>query len=278
MHGAMAFYHECQRQQIKPILGLECDMVLDGQVIPLLLLAKNDAGYQSLLALSTYLNTQSKTIELEQLTPYTHECVVLTSGEHSVFEQYIINEDKVKIEQIISELNRNFRDFYVSIAMNDSGLFAIKNAFLKEICLNNGVKTTALSRIYYADQNDEESYRVLCAIDQGVTLNDKTLNVSSLRYFRTQTEMAELYEADDLKTTDEIAAKCDVRMAFEKASLPVFENKFNVSSEEYLRQLCLQGLKKRLDYQAIPSVYMERLRYELEVILKMQFADYFLIV
>ena len=46
MHGAMAFYHECMRQQIKPILGLECDVNLHDQIIPLLLLAKNDDGYR----------------------------------------------------------------------------------------------------------------------------------------------------------------------------------------------------------------------------------------
>ena len=278
MHGAMAFYHECMRQQIKPILGLECDVNLHDQIIPLLLLAKNDDGYRSLMALSTYLNTKSKIIAFDDLIDYTKDCVVLTAGEHSVFEQYLINEDKVRLEEIITEFNQHFRDFYVSIAMNDSGLFSIKNAYLKEICLNNGVKTTALSRIYYADREDEESYRVLCAIDQGVSLHDKTLNVSSLRYFRTQEEMAQLYDADDLAATDAIAASCDVRMAFPKASLPVYENKFHVSSEEYLRQLCMQGLKKRFGYQTIPDAYYNRLKYELDVILKMQFADYFLIV
>lgn len=278
MHGAMAFYHECMRQQIKPILGLECDVNLHDQIIPLLLLAKNDDGYRSLMALSTYLNTKSKIIAFDDLIDYTKDCVVLTAGEHSVFEQYLINEDKVRLEEIITEFNQHFRDFYVSIAMNDSGLFSIKNAYLKEICLNNGVKTTALSRIYYADREDEESYRVLCAIDQGVSLHDKTLNVSSLRYFRTQEEMAQLYDADDLAATDAIAASCDVRMAFPKASLPVYENKFHVSSEEYLRQLCMQGLKKRFGYQTIPDTYYNRLKYELDVILKMQFADYFLIV
>lgn len=278
MHGAMAFYHECMRQQIKPILGIECDVNLHDQIIPLILLAKNDDGYHALITLSTLLNTKTKIVDFDTFVDYTKNCVVLTAGEHSVFEQYVINEDKIRLEEVITEFNKHFRDFYVSIAMNDSGLFSIKNAYLKEICMNNGVKTTALSRIYYADRQDEESYRVLCAIDQGVTLNDKTLNVSSLRYFRTKEEMAQLYDADDLATTDVIASMCDVRMAFPKASLPVYENKFHVSSEEYLRQLCIQGLKKRFAYQNIPDEYYTRLKYELDVILKMQFADYFLIV
>lgn len=86
MHGAMAFYHECMRQQIKPILGLECDVNLHDQIIPLLLLAKNDDGYRSLMALSTYLNTKSKIIAFDDLIDYTKDCVVLTAGEHSVFE------------------------------------------------------------------------------------------------------------------------------------------------------------------------------------------------
>ena len=67
-------------------------------------------------------------------------------------------------------------------------------------------------------------------------------------------------------------------MQLPKAVLPKFQNKYGVSSEEFLRSLCQKGLQKRMQYQPISSVYQQRLDYELDVIIRMQYADYFLIV
>lgn len=278
MHGAMSFYHEAKKMGIKPIFGLECDVKLNEQLFTFLLLAKDDIGYKQCIKCSSYLNTVNKIIDFNEFVPYTSHCFVLTAGENGVLEEWLLKEERIQIEEILTTFKENFQDFYVSLAMNDSGLLNIKNAYLKDICLNNQIKTTALSRIYYPEVADEESYRVLCAISQGVTLKDKTLNVSRGRHFRSQEEMAALYDEDDLITTEEIAKQCNVTMEFEKASMPHFQNKFQVSSEEYLKQLCFQGLKKRLDYHEIPAHYIERLNYELNVIISMKFADYFLIV
>ena len=153
-----------------------------------------------------------------------------------------------------------------------------KNPVLKQVCKELDIPYTALSRIYFEREEDEESYKTLCAIDQGVSLHDKMLNYSPRRYFRTPQEMQLLYEDEELQMSDRIAALCQVEMQLPKAVLPKFQNKYGVSSEEFLRSLCQKGLQKRMQYQPISSVYQQRLDYELDVIIRMQYADYFLIV
>lgn len=280
MHGAMTFYHACKKADIKPIFGLEVDIYEEEDTFGFILLAKDDAGYLDLLKLSTFLNTgeHKKKLTVEELKGYTNHCVVFTNGDQNSMETLIIKEEKEMLQQKIHTWAELFPTFYISIARNDSGLLEKKNPVLKQICQDMGVKTVALSRIYFEDEADEESYQTLCAISQGVTLDDKSLNYSPKRFFRSQAEMARLYEKDDLDATDEISEMCHVKMEFEKALLPQFENRYGLSSAAFLRNLCQKGLEKRMHYQAIPQHYQNRLNYELDVIITMQYADYFLIV
>lgn len=277
MHGAMAFYHACLKEHIKPIFGME--VVIEEEVTyRFVLLAMDDKGFQSLLNISTMLNTEKRRISISDLQRMSTHLIILTSGENSALETYLVNEEFHKVELFLERCRKFFEHFNVSIAMNDSGLMNIKNKLLKDICQKLQIPTVALSRVYFANEEDEESYKTLCAIDQGVSLSDKTLNYSPRRYFRTPEQMQTLYEHDDLKRSVEIASLCNVEMQLSKASLPIYENKAHVDSETYLRGLCYKGLQKRRNYQPIPKVYEDRLRYELDVIVTMKYADYFLIV
>ena len=90
--------------------------------------------------------------------------------------------------------------------------------------------------------------------------------------------MAQLYEQKELEASDAIAARCNVEMAFPRAHLPVYENRYGVSSVQFLNTLCKKGLAKRIGSSRVPKAYVQRLQYELEVINSMGFTDYFLIV
>lgn len=280
LHGAMAFYHACKKENIKPIFGMEVDVHEKEDVFGFVLLAKNDTGYQNLLQLSTWLNTKEETkwLDLDTLATYAKECIVLTNGDQNQMETLLLKEEFDLLRHWLKHFDTLFDDFYVAIARNDSGLLGKKNPQLKQICQELGLSTTALSRIYFEKEEDEESYKTLCAINQGVSLNDKMLNYSPRRYFRNKAEMEQLYDEDDLAMSDVIAQQCQVQMAFPKATLPKFQNRFGVSSEEFLRSLCQKGLEKRMQYRAIPEPYQKRLDYELDIIIRMQYADYFLIV
>ncbi len=278
MYGAMAFYHETKKQGIHAIYGMECDCQMEEDTFNFILLAKDDIGYQQLLALSTRYNTDKTIVTLSEIRSYCEHMIVVTGGDHSSLEAAIIKENKEEIIRLLALCKAQFPDFYVSVPCNDSPLLKIKNLILKACAKNLGLTTVALSRIYYGTKEEEEHYKILCAIDQGVTIDDKTLNYTPRRYFRSQNEMEELYEKEDLDATDEIATKCQVSFAFEHAHLPHFENKLGISSEEYLQKLCHKGLLKRMNFQKVPDNYIQRLQYELRVILDMHYADYFLIV
>lgn len=279
MHGAMAFYHAAKKANIQPLFAMEVDCRLDDEIdFSFVFIAKDDAGYQDLMALSTLYNTQKNIPSLEELRSYSKHCVVITSGNKSSLEAALIQENKEEMLRLLRILQIQFEDFYVAIACNDSGLLKIKNLMLKQCAIQLDIPTTAMSRIYYGKSEDEESYKIVCAINQGVSFDDKTLDYSPRRYFRTPAEMAELYEEDDLQRSDEIADKCHVEFQFEHANLPVFKNKLDISSEEYIRKLCTKGLAKRMAFQKIPQTYIQRLEFELEVIISMHYADYFLIV
>lgn len=116
------------------------------------------------------------------------------------------------------------------------------------------------------------------AIEKQTTLNNGTLNVSYGRYWRTDQEMEQLYDQDDLDQSDWIASQCNVDFEhLEKSDLPIYKNKLGIDSRSYLIKLCKAGLKKRMN-DHIPKIYIDRLEYELSVITKMGFTNYFLIV
>lgn len=279
MHGAMAFYHACIKHNIKPLFAIELNVLINDERFGFIILAKNDNGYQDLLRLSTHLQNESNApITLDEFTEYAHDCVVVLSGDQDAFETYLIKEESAKIITFLQTCANRFITFFVGINRNDSGLFKQKNIYLKTILNDLQLEGVACSRIYYGSEQDQEAYQVLCAISQQVSVNDKTLNVGLQRYFRSEKEMLELYDLQDWNNTQVISDMCNVVLKFEHAKLPKFSNKLNIDSESYLRKLCFKGLEKRMSNNPISNEYGNRLTYELDVINKMGYADYFLIV
>lgn len=277
MHGAMAFYHACKAEDIKPIFGLEFECLVEDQIVHLHAYAQNDIGFKMLLKLSTQLSTNDSSIHLDDLKQYDAGLLFTTAGVHDYLRTLNSPEKQPEMVAILEQLKAGLQTFYIAIAMNDSNYLRRENQALKQTAAMLKIKTFAMSRIYFASPEDEEAYKVLCAIEQQRTLYDQALSAEAGRYFRNDEEMQQLYEPEDLAMSEQIAMMCTVEMKLPKASLPVFQNRFGVDSKTYLTSLCKQGLKKRLSGNVLLP-YVERLNYELEVVCKMGFADYFLIV
>lgn len=281
MFATMSFVHAAKEAGLKPIIGLEVETNWKNQPISFLLLAKNGQGLHSLYLLSTRLMSDSTPLELDDMKAYVDGCILMNAGGDDVFETLAHEPNEDLLDELLDTL-KSFvldpDDLYIAMSIHDSPYFRQKDEQLKKRAQFKEIPTVALSRIEYEKPEDERTLRLLQAINQQKVIDHPDIRVRSGRYWRTEDEMESLYDADDLKATETIAARIeDYRLP--KASLPQFVNKVNLSSEDYLRELCLAGLKKRLQGKTVNAqVYRERLDHELNVILSMGFADYFLIV
>lgn len=276
MFGAMAFYHACQKQQIKSLFALEVQCEVEETLITFFLYAQDDLGYQELMHLSTIINTEMRNPSLNEIV-MLHHVLVGIDGHSGYFNDVKVKHNDQEIMAFLTDLKRQFRFLYLAIVNNDALGIRERNNHLKQLCKAVGIKTFALSTTYYAEKEDVKYYELLRCIDEQKHLKDATLDVEYNRYFRNDEELAATYDADDLRMSSWIADNCNVEFKFEKAYLPKYQNRFKVDSALYLQQLCIAGLKKRFNNH-VTKPYIERFEYELSIIEKMGYADYFLIV
>ena len=248
MYGTMEFYQLCKKHNVHAIIGLEVDSIYNEEPFHFILLAKNDMGLQNLYKLSSIIK---ENVSFDEVIKYAKDCVVLTSSDgKDTFSAYIEHQDLEKLSAFVELCKNSFSDFYVSISMNDSGKKRVDNKILKQL----DCKCVALSRILYEKSEDVKSLQALRAIAKQTSIENQGLDVQFQRYLRSPQEMEALYDERDL-----------------------FENKLHIDSSDYLVKLCKKGLEKRLNGN-LDAVYMNRLEYELSVIINMGFTDYFLIV
>jgi len=277
MHGVARFLHECKKEGIHPIIGLEVDVFYHEQKVPFLLLAKNNKGYTNLMKLSSILCDGREYATYEELLQYCEHNFLIVYGEGGYFDAELISEDRTGITQKLAQMKSELPSFDIAISYEETSLWRSKNALLKALANAQGIHTVAVNKIYYLGQKDYETLKVLSAIKQGTTLKDKNVTPITGRYFLSIPEMEKIYDADDLQRADEIASECHCDGNLEKTGIPVYPLKDGITAEQYLPQLCLAGLKKRLN-GVLKLVYVERLKHELQVIHQMGFEDYFLIV
>ena len=277
MYGAASFIDACRAAGIKPIVGLEADCLYHDSTVPFLLLAKNAKGYMNLMKLSSWLCGGHDTCSLEQLREAAGNCFLIVYGEGGWMDSKLVSSDIEGVREMILTMRSELPPFDIALSYQDALLWQERNSWLKRLARSEGIPTVALNKVMYLREQDAHALRILTGIRLQKTLHDPSLSVIGGRYLLPQEKMEQLYEKDDLARTDAIAAECTGNYDLPKTSLPVYQNKENVSSKEYLEALCYAGLKKRLQGQRKPE-YIERLRYELSVIEKMHFEDYFLIV
>lgn len=278
MHGVMEFVLECKKVNIKPIIGLEISVSYSEYNFPLLCLAKNDLGYKALLKLSSLVNTESKIIDIQTVLEFQNNLFLILYSDHSLFDQSLLNGNDKDIEELARKLWRLLPNLILGISRQEDRFTSKQNQRLRTILNQLSVQTTACHRVYYAEAEEDENLRVLRAIDKQMLLSDKNLVKESFRYFLSDDEMLKLYGKEDCQMSDTIAFQCDLKWESQKTYLPKFDTPKGISSSQYLTQLCLAGLEKRLEGNESIGAYRARLKSELDVIVSMQYEDYFLIV
>ena len=277
MFGAAPFIRACNEAGIHGIVGMEADCLYHERKIPFLLLSQNNTGYRNLIRLCSLINEQENCCTAEQLCTYSAGNFLIAYGEGGWLESDMLNDNIDGIKEKLAVMKKELPAFDIALSYQDAALWRSKNEILKRLCGMMKIRTVALNKICYLDPQDAEAYRIVTGIRTQRTVRDQTLIRTEGRYFLSEDEMRKLYAPDDLARTDEIAAACRADYKLPLTDLPVFRFKGNGTSAQYLRQLCMTGLRKRLNGQMNP-VYEKRLSYELSVITRMHFENYFLIV
>ena len=277
MYGCPAFSDACRKEGIRPVFGMEADCMYHEEVVPFLLLAKDNIGYRNLVKLSSLINSGRGYCTALELGEYASHCFLIVYGEGGWFDSELIADDRDAVTEKLKIMKAELPEFDVALSYQDASLWKNRNGMLKRVCSSLGIRTAALNRVYYLRSEDAEAYRIMCGIRLQKTLRDPSLPYISGRYLLSEEEMSRLYEPDDLARTDEISSQCVADGTAGETGLPSFPVPGNLTSAQYLTQLCLAGLRKRLNGD-LPAGYLKRLKYELDTITEMHFEDYFLIV
>ncbi len=296
MYGAVNFYRACRAEGVKPIIGCEVYVAprsrfqkeheSDASYSHLILLAKNETGYRNLSYMVSCGFTEGfytkPRIDWELLHAHAEGLVCLSGcvagyiANACVYDRY--EEAKAKA----LELKALFGDdFYLEI--QDHGMEEERKAAasLKRLSRETGIPLVCTNDAHYVRREDARSQDVLMAIQMGKTVDqeDRMRFESSELYLKSEEEMLSLFSdvPEALSVTEEIAEKCNYDFEFGHYHLPEYRlPEGETDSWEYLQKLSYAGLHRR--YPNGGEREEAQLRYELDMIHRMGFVDYFLIV
>jgi DNA polymerase-3 subunit alpha len=286
MYGAVSFYKECLKQSIKPIMGLTVDVISEerkDEAYPLVLLAKNQTGFHHLLKITSSVQTKSlKGIPIKWLKHYSDGLFALTPGTEGEIESALQDGENEKAARVLNLYRQLFGNdsFYISLQNHQIPIEQSLNQKLIDFANNHQVKLVATNQVFYLRKEDSFAHECLLSIKNGDKLQDQERRRldSDQYYLKTPNEMNELFAdlPNLLENTLKIAEECNVMIELHKSKLPKFPTEMDQTPENLLEELCWKGFNERIrkpDEEA-----KKRLKYELSIIHKMKFSDYFLIV
>lgn len=312
MFGAVEFYLAAQAAQVKPLLGLGVYLAPGhhkvkggkaegrGPLRKLVLIAQNLQGYRHLCQLSSIGYKEGfyykPRIDYEVLEKFSSDLICLSGGIAGEIPWTFQNKGAREALFKVRDLKKIFKDrFYLE--MNRTGVAAWNeiNPFLQEVSQSEKIPLIATNDVHYTKQEDRVAQEVLICIGSNKTLHDESRYTlgSDQFYFKTPDQMRELFKdvPEACDNTLEIADRCHFtfKLKDEKGRpiyhLPSYPTRGGISLEEEIRRIAKEGLEKRFtearhrgEEILDKEKYFERLNHELDMIQKMDFNGYFLIV
>ena len=297
MYGAVEFYKECKKNDVKPIIGCEVyvarrtrfdkEASIDAGYNHLILLVKNKKGYQNLIKLVSLSFVEGfyykPRIDKEILEKYSEGLVCLSACLAGELPQAIIQNDMEKAEKIALWYKNLFKDdYYIEIQNNGLREQVMVNQKLIELARKLNIPLVGTNDAHYLKKEDAYNHEVLLCIQTGKKMSDEDRMrfETDEFYIKSKEEMSEYFEniPEAVSNTVKIAEKCNYDFEFGVTKLPNYDVPEEFDTHlDYFVKLCNDGFKNR--YGENPSKELrDRLEYEISIINKMGYVDYFLIV
>ena len=297
MNGAVELYQAARKAGIKPIVGCEVYFVDDhtavatpGQRIEhnhLTLLAASDAGYRNLVQLSSAgflegLQRGKPTVDMEQIARYGEGVIALTGCLASRLCSRIadgrIGEGREHVDALIGALGRE--NVYFEVQKNGLSLQDRCNEEIVRLAAEMGGSLVGTGDVHYLRRDDYRHHAALLCVQTKSTLAEPKIRFETNEfYLRDSAEMAAAFAEwpQALASTLEIAERCNVELELDRQLIPAYPVPEGETARSYLRGLVEKGLRERYG-DPPPAATLERMETELEVIDRMGFNAYFLIV
>ncbi len=293
MYGVIEFYLAAREAGIKPIIGCEVYVAPNSRLsrtagdknhYHLILLARNQTGYQNLIQLSTRAQLEGffyrPRVDRELLEQYHEGLIALTACVAGEVPQLILGGRLQEAKQSALWYKQTFGDFYLEIQRHPIPELEEINRSLIPLSSELNIPLVATNDVHYIRREDAPAHDLLLCIGTNSSIHDeKRMKMAGdFFYLKSPQEMAELFRdiPQAMENTERIAAMCDLKLEFGRLHLPEIELPEGNTADQFLADLCHKDLPV---YYPRPTPEIEqRLDYELEVIKKTQFANYFLVV
>lgn len=297
MYGAVDFYKKAKARGIKPIIGCECYLAsrgrkdkvhaLDNERYHLVLLCENATGYQNLISMVSKAWTEGfytkPRIDRELLEQYHEGIIALSACLAGEIPRALIADDYERAKEKALWYNKVFGQGNFYLELQNHGIREQKQIepMLIRLSKETGIPLVATNDTHYVRKEDSKIQQVLICIATNTTLGQGNgLEFDSDEfYLKSEEEMHELFShvPEAIENTQIIADRCNYDFEFGNTKLPHFEVPDGRDHFEWFREQCYAGMYRNYGDNP-PKEYFDRLNYELDVINKMGYVDYFLIV
>jgi len=289
LYGAIQFYKKAKKAGIKPIIGCEIrikDNQKSKETYHLILLVKNKEGYSNLCQIITRAHLSNPcsipAIEKDILVKYSKGIIGLSGCDKGEIPLLISQKKTEQAEEAAYWYQQTFgkENFYLELSFHGLSKEKEINAKLIEMGQKLNIPLVATNNVHYLQKDQASSQHLLNKIANLGTKErfyQQKLETDEY-YFKSSSEMEKLFPQapQALKNSIEIAEKCSLELNLGEIHLPAYPLPSSSSASDYLKKLCLEGLKK---YYPVPFLEVtKRLQYELKIINQMGFGGYFLIV
>ncbi len=296
MYGCIDFYKAAKAAGVKPIIGCEVYLArrgmedrvygIDNDPYHLVLLCENRTGYENLCYLVSQAFTKGfygkPRIDISLLEKHHEGLIALSACLAGAIPQYLMDEDFHAAKVHALKMAELFGSEHFYLELQDHGIEEQRsvNQGVMRLARETGLPLVVTNDAHYLRKEDATMQDVLLCIQTGKTVDDENRMKFQTEefYLKSEEELRALFPncGEAFENTAKIAEMCNVEFVFNEYHLPSFPVPESFTNEQYFRKLCYEGLEAR--YQNPPESYLQRLEYEIGVISRMGYVNYYLIV